>query len=90
VLSKAGVEDYLAGGRFPSLGLDAGFAARLGAKKERIAEARRPKGKRRPDDAIGNAVLVMKIATGEVEGKLDAQKPTKAARVLINELRLFS
>jgi hypothetical protein len=26
-----------------------------------------PKGERRPADVIGNAVLLMKIATGEVE-----------------------
>jgi hypothetical protein len=28
-----------------------------------------PKGEKRPTDVIGNAVHVMRIATGEVEGK---------------------
>ncbi len=33
---------------------------------------RGPKGEKRPADVIGNAVLVMKIATGEIEeGKPD-------------------
>ena len=27
-----------------------------------------PKGEKRPADAIGNAVMIAKIATGEIEG----------------------
>ena len=29
---------------------------------------RGPKGEKRPADAIGNAVMIAKIATGEIEG----------------------
>jgi hypothetical protein len=35
-----------------------------------------PQGQKRPADVIGNAVMVMKIATGECE-----EKTTKAGRV---------
>lgn len=28
---------------------------------------RRPKGQKRPADAIGNAIMIAKIATGEIE-----------------------
>jgi hypothetical protein len=31
---------------------------------------RGPKGKRHPADAIGNAIMIAKIATGEIEDKL--------------------
>jgi hypothetical protein len=31
---------------------------------------RRPKGEKRPADVIGNAVHVMRIATGEIEDNL--------------------
>jgi hypothetical protein len=31
---------------------------------------RGPKGERRPRDVIGNAVHVMRIATGQIEGKI--------------------
>jgi hypothetical protein len=34
---------------------------------------RGPKGEKRPADVIGNAVHVMRIATGEVEEKSDSQ-----------------
>lgn len=34
--------------------------------------AKTPKGKKRPSDVIGNAVRVMKIATGEVEDETEA------------------
>ena len=36
---------------------------------------RGPKGERRPADVIGNAVHVMRIATGEIE-----DNPSKAAK----------
>ena len=36
---------------------------------------RGPKGEKRPADVIGNAVRVMKIATGEIE---ESQEPGKA------------
>jgi len=35
---------------------------------------RGPKGEKRPADAIGAAIMVAKIATGEIEEKLDASK----------------
>ncbi len=38
-----------------------------------------PKGERRPADVIGNAVHVMRIATGEVEDKPDQPAPGKDA-----------
>lgn len=48
-----------------------------------------PKGRKRPADVIGNAVLVMKIATGEIEepparkGRAGGRKggPARAARL---------
>jgi len=36
-----------------------------------------PKGQRRPADVIGNAVHVMRVATGEVEEKEAAPDPAK-------------
>ena len=38
---------------------------------------RGPKGERRPADVIGNAVHVMRIATGEIEEKVAAPDPAK-------------
>jgi hypothetical protein len=40
-----------------------------------------PKGQKRPADVIGNAVHVMKIATGEIEEKLtvDGKNPAAVA-----------
>jgi hypothetical protein len=38
-----------------------------------------PKGERRPADVIGNAVHVMRIATGEIEDKPEGAEPGKAA-----------
>jgi type IV secretory pathway TrbL component len=38
-----------------------------------------PKGERRPADVIGNAVRVMRIATGEVEDKPGEPAPGKDA-----------
>jgi hypothetical protein len=40
---------------------------------------RGPKGEKRPADVIGNAVHVMRIATGEIE---DGEPETKAAAAL--------
>lgn len=36
-----------------------------------------PRGERRPADVIGNAVRIMKIATGEIEEKIAAPDPAK-------------
>lgn len=38
-----------------------------------------PKGQRRPADVIGNAVKVMRIATGEAEEDIPAPDPNKDA-----------
>ncbi len=38
-----------------------------------------PKGEKRPADAIGAAVKVAKIATGEIEEELDDEGKNKAA-----------
>ena len=53
---------------------------------------RGPKGEKRPADVIGNAVHVMKIATGEIEDKLSpAPKRAKGgkarAKALSPEMR---
>jgi hypothetical protein len=40
---------------------------------------RGPKGEKRPADVIGNAVNVMRIATGEVEDKPNEPRPDKDA-----------
>jgi hypothetical protein len=40
---------------------------------------RGPKGQKRPADVIGNAVHVMKIATGEIEETLTEDGKSKAA-----------
>jgi hypothetical protein len=41
-----------------------------------------PKGERRPADVIGNAVHVMKIATGEVEDAAPDDGKDKAAQAM--------
>ena len=41
-----------------------------------------PKGEKRPADAIGAAIMVAKIATGEVEDKLTEDGKNKAAQEL--------
>ena len=41
-----------------------------------------PKGEKRPADAIGAAVMVAKIATGEIEDELTDDGKNKAARAL--------
>ncbi len=41
---------------------------------------RGPKGEKRPADVIGNAVKVMKIATGEIEEDKDDDGKDKAAQ----------
>jgi hypothetical protein len=43
---------------------------------------RGPKGERRPADAIGNAVHVMRIATGEIEETITADGKNAAAVAL--------
>jgi len=40
---------------------------------------RGPKGEKRPADVISNAVLVMKIATGEAEESLQEKNPHAVA-----------
>ena len=46
-----------------------------------------PRGEKRPADVIGAAVMVARIATGEIEGKIGGQKRaerlSKAERTLI-------
>jgi hypothetical protein len=39
-----------------------------------------PKGQKRPADVIGNAVLIMKIATGEAEDEVTEKSPAAVAR----------
>ena len=41
-----------------------------------------PQGQKRPADAIGNAVKVMRIATGEAEEEFDDDGKNKAAKAL--------
>lgn len=41
---------------------------------------RGPKGEKRPADVIGNAVHVMRIATGEIEENAPAQQGKEYAR----------
>lgn len=41
-----------------------------------------PKGRKRPADVIGNAVKVMRIATGEAEEEYDDEGKNKAAVAL--------
>jgi hypothetical protein len=41
-----------------------------------------PKGEKRPADVIGNAVRVMKIATGEEEEELDEDGKDPAAKAM--------
>ena len=43
---------------------------------------RGPKGQKRPADAVGAAVMVAKIATGEVEDELTDDGKNKAAQEL--------
>jgi hypothetical protein len=40
-----------------------------------------PNGQKRPADVIGNAVLVMKIATGEIEEKLPKTRRAEGGKV---------
>ena len=41
---------------------------------------RGPKGEKRPADAIGNAVMIAKIAMGKIEDSRDARDPKAIAR----------
>ena len=41
-----------------------------------------PKGEKRPADAVGAAVMVAKIATGEIEDELTDDGKNKAAQAL--------
>ncbi len=41
-----------------------------------------PKGEKRPADAVGAAVMVAKIATGEIEEDIDDDGKNKAAQEL--------
>ena len=43
---------------------------------------RGPKGEKRPADAVGAAVMVAKIATGEIEDELTDDGKNKAAQAL--------
>lgn len=44
-----------------------GFLEKLTAKHYAIRMPRGPKGEKRPADAVGNAVMIAKIAIGEIE-----------------------
>ena len=46
---------------------------------------RGPKGEKRPDDAIGNAVMIGRIATGEI-GDLTTQDGKNAAAVALGRM----
>ena len=39
-----------------------------------------PRGQKRPADVIGTAVMVAKIATGEIEEELEPERNTEAKR----------
>jgi hypothetical protein len=41
-----------------------------------------PRGEKRPADVIGNAIMVAKIATGEIEEQLDPEQPPNPAAEL--------
>ena len=41
-----------------------------------------PKGEKRPADVIGNAIMVAKIATGEIEDVIEDDGKDKAAQAL--------
>jgi hypothetical protein len=45
-----------------------------------------PQGQKRPADVIGNAVHVMRIATGEIEEKLGKPKRAKGAKARATKL----
>jgi hypothetical protein len=45
-----------------------------------MIDARGPKGERRPADAIGNAVHVMRIATAQIEDSTDTRDPNAVLR----------
>ncbi|MEQ8328673.1 MAG: RNA-binding protein [Parvibaculum sp.] len=45
-----------------------------------------PKGQKRPADVIGNAIMVAKIATGEVEDLPDAKPGKNAAAAELGRL----
>ena len=47
---------------------------------------RGPKGEKRPADVIGNAVHVMRIATGEIEDGPPAKEPKNPAAVAAGKL----
>jgi hypothetical protein len=42
---------------------------------------RGPKGERRPADVIGNAMKVMRLATGEIEDSVDSKTLEAVARL---------
>jgi hypothetical protein len=55
----------------------------LNAKQETTSNAKRPSGQKRPVDVIGNAVYVMRIATGEIDESFPADDgKNKAAQEL--------
>jgi len=56
---------------------------------------RGPKGEKRPADVIGNAVHVMRIATGEIEEQITPKNAVTAAEIglkggLVRANRLYS
>jgi len=54
-------------------------------KQDHISMPRGPKGEKRPADVVGNAVHVMRIATGEIED-LTTEDGKNAAAVALGRL----
>jgi len=47
---------------------------------------RGPKGEKRPADVIGNAIMVAKIATGEIEEVIPAEPPKNEAAAALGRM----
>jgi hypothetical protein len=60
--------------------------AKLNAKHSPLPMAKGPRGERRPADAIGAAVMVGRIATGEIIEKLDLDDGKKPAAVALGRM----
>jgi hypothetical protein len=51
----------------------------------RISMPRGPKGERRPADVIGNAIMIAKIATGEIEDTVPTDEGKDPAAVALGK-----
>lgn len=49
---------------------------------------RGPQGQKRPADVIGNAIMIAKIATGEIQGDISRPNKTRANGGLVRSERL--